>query len=296
MELGSHEFEHGNFGKAYVVFERCLEVVGHGRPDDLAERRARARSRMAIALKKLGKLTMTESELRSILRDRAMISPQTQIRTLLQLASVNRERGDRYLAGIIAHECLDLARQENDRPSEAAACQILGNVRFEEGDPDSAVREFETALEIWKSLGHRQKKITALATLGDCYSARGEHDPGWTALREALSLARELSDRRGIAYALHKMGVVCLREDRVPEGQDYIARSNLEADRGPERYFDILFANTYHLWEQARHNGNGTQAKIAFGRLKHLRPEIERRMPEREKFDQYLRRSQEHAD
>jgi transcriptional regulator with XRE-family HTH domain len=296
MDLGSLEFEQGNFGKAYVVFERCLEVIENGGSEDRLERKARARSRMAIALKKLGKLSMTESELRSILRDRTAISPQTQIRTLLQLASVNRELGDRYLGTIIAKECLDLARSESDRPSEAAALQILGNVLFEDGDVRGAVPQFEAALGLWEKLGESQKKISLLATLGECSCMQGEGKKGWAQLRKALALARQLSDRRGISYSLHKMAAACLRDRNAQDGLDHITRSNLEAEREPEIYHDILFANTFLLWEHAQRAGNHTQAKIAFGRLKHLRSHIERRLPEVEKFDEYLKRSLENVD
>ena len=295
METGSREFEAGNFGRAYVIFERCLEVEKSGTREEQAERKARARGRMAIALKKLGKLSMTETELRSILRDRSLLSPPTQIRTLLQLASVNREMGDRYLAAIISRECLELSLAENDRQSQAASRQILGNVLFEDGQPGRAVPHFEASLDLWELLGQKQKKITLLATLGECLCCQEQSVKGWSRLKRALHLARKLSDRRGAAYTLHKMAVVCFREQRGKEGHDFITRSNLEADQEPERYVDIIFANTFLQWDEANGLGNQTQAKIAFGRLKHLRPDLERRLPEVERFDEFLRRSQSHV-
>jgi hypothetical protein len=138
--------------------------------------------------------------------------------------------------------------------------------------------------------------VTLLATLGECYCVLDQREKGWSHLRKALALAKQLADRRGISYSYHKMASVCLRDRQVKEGFDFLARSNLEAEREPETYRDILFANTYLLWEQARRGGNQTQAKIAFGRLKHLRSHIERRLPEVQKFDDFLRRSQDHVD
>ncbi|MBI4161628.1 MAG: helix-turn-helix transcriptional regulator [Acidobacteria bacterium] len=295
MEEGARDFDLGNFGKAYVTFERCLEILENGSTVDLAERRARARTRMAIALKRLGKLSMTESELRSILREPAGLSAQTRIRTLLQLASVNRELGDRYLAGILVRECLDLSRNERDRPSEAAARQILGNLLLEDGNPAGAVPHLEAALGLWENLGEERKKVALLATLGECQCLLDRGDNGWANLKKSLALARRLSDRRGTAYALHKMAAASLREGRAGEGQDFIAKSNLEAEREPDPYPDILFANTFLMWEEARKRRNTTQAKIAFGRLKHLRSALEQRSPEVDRFDEYLGRSSGHG-
>ncbi|MEE8111276.1 MAG: helix-turn-helix transcriptional regulator [Acidobacteriota bacterium] len=296
MEQGAAEFESGNFGKAYMIFERCLEVSENGSGTENPEMQARARTRMAIALKKLGKLSMMESELRSILRHRAALSPQTQVRTLLQLSSVHREFGDRYLASILAHECHRLAGSVQDSLSEAASRQIIGNVCLEDGDPDGAVTHFETALRQFEGLGEEQKQISLLATLGEAYCQQNKRERGWRTLNRGLAVARRVSDRRGTAYVLHKMASVSILEGKVEDARTYVARSNLASEQGEERYIDILFANTFLIWKQACSTEHGTEAKIAFGRLKHLRSLLERRLPEVEQFDEFVRRTREEED
>ena len=58
---------------------------------------------------------------------------------------------------------------------------------------------------------------------------------------------------------------------------------------GPEgAYNDILFLNAFHRWVTARQEGNGTREKIAFGRLRHLRSQLERRFPEVDEFDRWI--------
>jgi hypothetical protein len=53
-------------------------------------------------------------------------------------------------------------------------------------------------------------------------------------------------------------------------------------------YNDILFLNSFHRWQSARSDGNGTREKIAFGRLRHLRSLLERRFPEVDEFDRWV--------
>ena len=89
---------------------------------------AEARWRMAIALKKLGKLYMTERELREILKDQDELSSRTRRRALLQLSFLYRGLGDLYLASVLAREALELAREEGDRSAQAGVLNSLGNI------------------------------------------------------------------------------------------------------------------------------------------------------------------------
>jgi hypothetical protein len=51
---------------------------------------------------------------------------------------------------------------------------------------------------------------------------------------------------------------------------------------------DILFQTAFHLWEMARASGNQVQEKVYFGRLKFLRPQMDRRFAELATFDQHI--------
>ncbi len=49
-----------------------------------------------------------------------------------------------------------------------------------------------------------------------------------------------------------------------------------------------MFLNAYYEWKIAGGEGNPTRETIAFGRMKALRPCVERRFPEVEAFDAYV--------
>ena len=107
---GAELLDQGEYGRAFVTFERALEVAEELEdPVKANEMCAEVRWRMARSLKALGKLYMAERELRLILKSPGQLQSRTRMRTLLQLSFSYRELGDLYLASILAKECLDLA-------------------------------------------------------------------------------------------------------------------------------------------------------------------------------------------
>ena len=62
-----------------------------------------------------------------------------------------------------------------------------------------------------------------------------------------------------------------------------------------EKHFDILFLNAFYEWKMAGDEDNPTRTKIALGRLRLLRSNLERRFPEVEEFDRHLERRRAHA-
>ena len=151
---GRSWFERGEYGRAFVTYERALERAEEGAdPSDAAERAAGARWRMATALKALGNLAMAEHELRQILRHRARLTKPTRMRTLLQLAYLYRERGDLLLASVLARECLELARSIGDDETAAGVWNTLGNIAHDEHRHDEAMAAYGEALAILELSG-----------------------------------------------------------------------------------------------------------------------------------------------
>jgi hypothetical protein len=68
----------------------------------------------------------------------------------------------------------------------------------------------------------------------------------------------------------------------------YTRESDAVAGGGDVKYVDILFLNAYYLWKIAIAEGNQVQERIAFGRLKYLRPALERVSPEVSDFDAFI--------
>jgi len=293
LRAGAELLARGEHGRAFVTYERALEI-GESEPEPVraSELAAEARWRMACALKALGKLYMTERELRAILKDREQLLPRTRLRVLLQLSYLYRELGDLYLASVLAKECLELAREEADLLTEAGVLNTLGNIEHDEGQPERALESYGGALAILERLeGHNEMKATLLTNLGGCTVAVGRFDDGVNLLREAHTRARSGGFRRVAALSLTRLAEAYQQRRDFDQAREALIESDALASRAGDCYQDILFLNAFHRWSMAREEENGTREKIAFGRLRHLRSLLQRRFPEVEEFDRHIERT-----
>ena len=289
LKMGSELMSKGEAGRAYVTYERALEIAdsleGRGQSREMA---AEARWRVACALKALGKLYMSEHELREILKDRQHLAPRTRLRSLLQLGYLYRELGDLYLASVLVRECLELAREQDDLPTQAGVLNSLGNILHDGERPADAVESYREALAILGKLdGYSEMKATVMANLGGCLVATGHFEQGLTMLREAQERARETGFLRVAALALTHMAEAWRQQRDHSRARQFLGESDGLASRA-EGCHHILFLNAFHRWEIEREEDNRTGEKIAFGRLRHLRSLIQRRFPEVDEFDRHV--------
>ena len=299
LRVGGELALRGEDGHAYVTFERALEIAQRLEdPAERSEKIAESRWRMACALKRLGKLYMTEQELREILKSRGELQPRTRLRCLLQLSYLYRELGDLYLASVLARECLDLAAENSDPSVEACVLNTLGNIEQDEGQLDGAMLRYREALSIVDTIdGHSEFYATVLVNLGGCMAELGRIEDGLATLRDAHGRAVRAGFRKLAALALTRMAEAHRAAGDPGQARDSLSESDALASRAEGTFHDILFLNSYHRWEMARQDGNRTGERIAFGRLRHLRSLLQRRFPEVDVFDRYVEgaRSDGHA-
>jgi len=285
--------DRGEYGRAYVTFEQAYEsaVAGmDGHPPDAA---AEARLLMSISLKKLGKLAMAESELRTLLRNRRSLNRRIRVRALLQLALVQREEGDLYLGSVTARECLGLASEDGDLESQAAVLNMLANIHYDENEYEDAATYYERALRIIEQIGGREEmRATILINLGGCRAALSRVDAGTRLIREALEIARGRKMRRAEALALNRLAEISMDRGDLKRARTLLSESDVAAKDGKEEFVDILFINSFRTWEMARKEANAVRERLALGRLKHYRSFLERRFPEVDKFDAYIGKAQ----
>jgi tetratricopeptide (TPR) repeat protein len=296
LSAGAESFARGEHGRAFVTFERALEVAQAGPPHEMSERVAEARWRMAAALRALGKLGMTEHELREILKIPREAPRRIRIRALLQLSSVYRELSDLYLARILARESLDLAMEEGDLAVQAAVLNTLANIT-EVDDPARALPYYEKALEVHEDAQGLEEAGLMIATnLGGCLVRSHRFEEGMRRLQWAHRTARERGFRRVASLSLTRMGEAWLQRGDRPRAMEAFTDSDALATGAGETYHDILFLNAFHRWETARDDGHGTRLKIEFGRLRHLRSLLERKFPEVDSFDRWVERNRRWSD
>lgn len=293
ISAGAGLISRGEFGRAYVYYERALEVAflrdeGVARDEAIAD----SRWRMATTLKRLGKLSMAEHELREILKERKRLVPRTRMRALLQLSYLYRELGDLLLSSILAREALALSREVQDPATEAGVLNTMANIAHAEDDFDTAVEAYGQCLRLLQSLGgSREMESIVSVNLGGCMVQAGRTEEGFDLLRRALAEARRNGYRRASALALTRLGEACAQQGDTRQAMVRFSESDVFAAHGNDCYHDILFLNAYRRWEIARTEENGTREKIAFGRLRHLRSLLQRRFPEVDAFDAHVDRN-----
>ena len=283
----------GEPGPAFVTYERALELAQKLEdPLRRAELMAQARYRMASALKSLGKLYMTELELRAILKDRDRLSRGARLRALLQLSYLYRELGDLYLASVLARESLELARREEDFGRQAGVLNTLGNIQHDEGKIQEAGASYSEALTLLdKVLGHEEMKATVRTNLGGCLVELGRFDEGVELLRSAYDRARRETFRRTASLALTRLAEAWMSRKDFGQARRELTESDALASRVEGSFHDIMFLNAYHRWRIEREEANPTGEKIAFGRLRHLRSLLQRKFPEVDAFDRHVQRT-----
>src|SRR2546425_2738025 len=175
LKEGSEEVRLGNFENAYACFERAVELLesslnGSG-PD---ERLGRARLSKAVALHKLGKLSLSENELRQVLRFSSHLTQTLLCRVILQLSNIHAELGDTYLADLEARRALEMARSAGDREGEAMALHGVGRIADEDGRSDEAISFYREALRVHDGQGNRHEALLLRANIGSEYTPRGQ--------------------------------------------------------------------------------------------------------------------------
>ncbi len=288
---GADLFSQGEPGRAFVTYERAVEVAQEVTDDGKsAEMVAEARWRMACALKALGKLFMTEKELREILKQRQQLTPRTRVRTLLQLCYLYREFGDLYLATVLAKECLELAREIEDRRTLAGVLNTLGNISHDEGQINEAAEFYREALDVVDGLeGHHEMKAMVMTNLGGCLVSADQTEAGVSMLHAAHAGARKGGFRRVASLALTRLAEAQIRLGNHAEARERLSESDALSSKAEGCFYDILFLNAFHRWQMVRGERN-TAERIAFGRLRHLRSTLQRRFPEVDEFDRHVER------
>ena len=286
---GNREWEQGNFARAYSIYEKALARLEAGEEGEVEpDLLARARFNLSRSLLRMGKISLAETELRIVLRRHREIKPETTALVLLCLADAHDDKGDGYLAILEAEKCLELARAAGHREYEGYALHRIARTQFEQGEYDRALESFREARTRLESIASRHDLTLIRTNIGFCHAMVGKIDRGLRELGEALQVAQSEGFRRCAAYTLMYTGQVHLmrRDDR--KAREYFEQSEMMAHGGEERYVDILFQTAFHLWELARSGANQVQEKVYFGRLKFLRPQLDRRFPEVEKFDLFI--------
>ncbi len=292
---GHEEFRLGDYGRAYAMFQRARHLLEE-REDAAAVspegacQIAKIRLATAITLYRLGKISLSEYEIRQLLRLGRNIDPGTVVRALLQLSNVHATFGDFLLAEMEASRALAVASDLPEPILAAYAHHALGRIHQEREENDQALAHYHDALARYRDAGDVHEALKVKLNLGPIYASRGQFREGIRLLREAREEARRLGHRWTVASAGAWLAEIHFRRGDYVAARQFIRESNAIAGSGDVQYLDILFLNAFYGWKIALAEDNLAEARIALGRLKYMRPNLEQNLPEVREFDRFIER------
>jgi tetratricopeptide (TPR) repeat protein len=293
---GSAALRRGDSGLAFANYERALELLLDSAPSEKQhELIGEIRVYQAIALRRLGKLSLAEQELRNALRQAEQLSPTLRTRAVLTLAGIHAHQGERFLAELEAGRALELARAESLDRMAAMALHTMADVLSELGRYEEAAQKSREAATLYEECGERFEAIRVRINIASYYVMLGKVREGIRMLQASLHESRKGRHRRLEALTWSALGDAYFRTEDLRRARRCFRESDTLAVYNDEKHPDILFFNAYFEWKMARTEDNPTRAKIAFGRLKVLRAGLERRFPEVEAFDEYVERGRSHV-
>jgi tetratricopeptide (TPR) repeat protein len=293
---GTDALRRGDSGRAFAHYERALEMLldlppgSPGRREQLGQ----VRVHQAIALARLGKLSLAEQELRNALRKSEDLGPALRIRAVVTLASIHAQQGERFLSELEAGRAYEMARDEEQDRMAVMALHILAKVLYEQGRYREAIERFRETAKLYEECGDHYEATRVRVNIGANYVAMGKIREGIRLLRNALADARGAKHRRQEALAWSHLGEAYYQLKDLKRARGCFRESDTLAGQ-KERHTDVLFLNAYYEWKMANAEDNPTRVKIALGRLKVLRSTLERRFPEVEEFDRYVERRRANA-
>jgi tetratricopeptide (TPR) repeat protein len=193
----------GDFGRASVLFERCLAV--YRELGDL-EGMAIALSRLGTVVHDQGDLARAHTLYSEALRLFRALGDRRGIATVLgNLGTIARDEGAHAQSQALEEECLALWRELGDIRGVAAATNNLAGVAHDVGDDERAGGLYRENLALFRELGDRRNVAITLRNLGEVLLRRGDPRGAWELLVESIAIRQELADKLGIAGGLEQL-------------------------------------------------------------------------------------------
>ncbi|TMK22967.1 MAG: tetratricopeptide repeat protein, partial [Actinobacteria bacterium] len=120
------------------------------------------------------------------------------------------------------NDALATARHIGERPAEAKALRLLGDLSRMQGNIDTGRKLLDEALELARQVGDAREEAEGLRSHGlfDLFQGRLSSAPVW--FQRSLARFREIGERRGEAWNLVNLGWVDLLLGRLDESNDYL--------------------------------------------------------------------------
>jgi predicted ATPase len=172
---------------------------------------------LAFALNAFGVAQLYQGDMnaaRYTLEQCAAIYRQLQmpelLKPLVNLGAIYSRTGDTGKAYVVLHEAHGIARRISDTVGGFHVVNALGLNRMLCDEYDAALGYFEEALALSETTGFQSGKVIVLNNLGDIHNLMGRAQTGVSYAENAVTLARELEDQRGLIYSLSTLTLIQL--------------------------------------------------------------------------------------
>ncbi|MEO8285180.1 MAG: tetratricopeptide repeat protein [Chloroflexota bacterium] len=118
-----------------------------------------------------------------------------------------------------------LATSDELGSARAKALLRIGGLAWAQGDYDTAYRDLQASLELYRSLGDKMGIARSLLNLGNVDYYRADRASARGFYEESLGLYREAEDKHGIATALLNLGNVDFYDERYTQARSLMEES-----------------------------------------------------------------------
>jgi tetratricopeptide (TPR) repeat protein len=259
----------GEFREAIVLYTRARQLANaNGTPELIDE----ADLNVAMVLIQMGEARKGEEGLREILlmtRDKRI-----GVAAAYNLASSLRKQGRLERAMVYARRAQERAENLDAVDCLAMIHNLIGNLHLSQSYLDEALVEYRRALALRDSQegDTRYSRAIVLENLGYCLLLLQRLDEGTAYIREALTLAREVEDRRCEAECLQDLCYGLLLQDQHDEA---IREGEAALEMAEEAGYDDIEENCHYLLgELGSRTDDPERRDRHFHRLQSLHPEL----------------------
>ncbi|WP_254864640.1 tetratricopeptide repeat protein [Halovivax gelatinilyticus] len=143
----------------------------------------------------------------------------TEARVLAGLGLTSWRLGDYDSAGEYFRRCRSRARDIDDRRLASKADANLGAIAWSQGSYDAAREHFTAFLEGARQIGDRDGEARSLNNLGSVAYHLGAYDRARGRFEASLAIRREIGYRSGEASCLNNLGFLAAREGRLDDAE-----------------------------------------------------------------------------
>ena len=151
--------------------------------------------------------------------------PKVETKVLYSIAWAHMRDGDYERAKLRAKLCQDIAKQIDDKASEAFAVNVLGSVEWFKGDFLNALAYFLETLDIRLAIGNKKDIGRSYNNIGSVYQEIGDYEQAIHYHQLSLEIMQEIGYDYGVGSSYFNLGIIYQRLENIAEEEYYLKKA-----------------------------------------------------------------------